>query len=61
MRRRDEGEGEGKLGVADAGRSAAGAVDDFLILVAGCLLETWKWEGGEERDRSKGGVKGVVA
>lgn len=45
VRRRDEGEGEEELGVADAGRSAAGAVDDFLILVAVCLLETWNCEG----------------
>ena len=40
VRRRDEGEGEEELGVADAGRSATGAVDDFLMLVAVCLLET---------------------
>ena len=40
VRRRDEGEGEEELGVADKGRSATGAVDDFLILVAVCLLET---------------------
>ena len=42
MRRRDEGEGEEELGVADAGRSATGAVDDFLMLVAVCVC--WKLE-----------------
>ena len=42
VRRRDEGEGEEELGVADKGRSATGAVDDFLMLVAVCVC--WKLE-----------------
>ena len=42
MSGRGKGKGKRKGGVADEGRSEAGAVYDFLVLVAVCLLDKRK-------------------